>query len=179
MTMRRNYGVIAVAAGIIWLLIQAQSTDGRSYANGGSIITYFWPTLFILPLGIFFHVAYLYKRSKPAAGLLIPGGVLLVTGLTCQAGMLFDAWATVWPGFLLAVAFGLFEFYLFGYRGFWLLLPVFVLGGAAVIFFALLSITAIAPFNGLQGLTASLIVLGGLMVLLQKSTGDEDDYRKY
>lgn len=178
MMVRRNYGVIAVVAGIIWLLIQAQATDGRSYAEPGNIFAYFWPTLFMLPLGIFFHVAYLYKRSKAAAGMLIPGGILVVAGLTCQIGMLFDAWSTVWPGFLLAVAFGLFEFYLFGFRGFWLLLPVFVLGSIAVIFFALLSLGTLVSFNGLQGLTASFIVLGGLLLLMSNSTlgGGSDKY---
>jgi len=178
MTTRRNYGMIAIAAGIVWLLIQAQATDGRSYAEPSNIFAYFWPTLFVLPIGIFFHVAYLYKRTRQSAGMLIPGGILVVSGLTCQAGMLFDAWGSVWPGFLLAAAFGLLEFYIFGYRLFWLLLPVFVLGSCAVLFFALLSLGAIATFNGLQGLTASLIVLGGLLLIMSRSVGGGDE-RKY
>ncbi|GFN29947.1 hypothetical protein [Paenibacillus xylaniclasticus] len=177
MTTRRNYGIIAIAAGIVWLLIQAQATDGRSYAEPGNIFAYFWPTLFILPIGIFFHVAYLYKRTKPSAGLLIPGGILVITGLTCQAGMLFDAWGTVWPGFMLAVAFGLLEFYIFGYRLFWLLLPVFILGSCAILFFALLSLGTLVSFNGLQGLSASFIVVGGLLLLLMRSTGSHDEQK--
>ncbi|MWC30807.1 hypothetical protein [Paenibacillus sp. MMS18-CY102] len=175
MTMRRNYGVIAIVAGLIWLLIQAQSMDGRSYTEPGNIFAYFWPMLFVLPIGVFFHVAYLYKRSRAAAGMLIPGGILVVSGLTCQVAMLFDAWGTMWPGFLLAVAFGLLEFYLFGFRLFWLLLPVFVLGSCAIIFFSLLSLGAIASFNSLQGLTACFVILGGLLVLLMKRSGGDHD----
>jgi hypothetical protein len=79
--------------------------------------------------------------------------------------MLFDLWAYLWPGFLLAVSAGLFEFYWFGGRNRWLLIPINILFVLSLLFFALFSIGAI--WNGLFGgspVLAIILIIGGTLL---------------
>src|SRR5690606_4996078 len=93
----------------------------------GLIFTYLWPSIFVIPVGLFFHWLYFYFLKRKAAGVLIPGGILIFAGIVCQFSMLFDAWELLWPGFIMAPAVGLFEFYWFGGRNKWLLIPIVTL----------------------------------------------------
>jgi hypothetical protein len=90
----KAFGVICVLLGVFLLL------------NRSSI----WAGFEITDPGIVFHLAYFFSGGRKTSGLLIPGGILAVSGIVCQISMLFDSWGSMWPGFLLAVAVGLFEF---------------------------------------------------------------------
>ncbi|AEY68060.1 DUF5668 domain-containing protein [Clostridium sp. BNL1100] len=126
----------------------------------GFLFAHFWPMFLIIP-GVIFHYAY-FTAKTPDAGLLVPGGILLVTGLTCQISMLFDLWSFMWPGFILAVAVGLFELYLFGTREKGLLIPVFILGGLSLIFFtfSLGSSWVLRTY-----LVPIILILGGILIV--------------
>jgi len=100
----------------------------------GFLFSNFWPMFLIIP-GFFMHMAY-FSGKNTDAGILVPGGILLVSGLTCQLSTIFGNWHVMWPGFLLAVAVGLFELYLFGPKEKGLLIPVGILGGLSFIFFS-------------------------------------------
>ncbi|EPR09539.1 LiaI-LiaF-like domain-containing protein [Ruminiclostridium papyrosolvens] len=126
----------------------------------GFLFAHFWPMFLIIP-GVVFHYAY-FTAKAPDAGLLVPGGILFVTGLTCQISMLFDLWSFMWPGFILAVAVGLFELYLFGTREKGLLIPVFILGGLSLIFFtfSLGSSWVLRTY-----LVPIILILGGILIV--------------
>jgi hypothetical protein len=152
-------GILLVVLGIV--MFSMKGTE----LHPGSLFGYFWPSLFVLPLGVFFHWMYFSMTGRRAPGLLIPGGILLVAGIVCQLSMLFDLWAYLWPGFLLAVSAGLFEFYWFGGRNRWLLIPINILFVLSLLFFALFSIGAI--WNGLFGgspVLAILLIAGGTVL---------------
>ncbi|HEX2927201.1 MAG TPA: DUF5668 domain-containing protein [Ruminiclostridium sp.] len=154
-------GLVLILLGILYLL----STLGifQIYFNifdVGFLFSHFWPLFLIIP-GIIFHYSY-FTAKTPDAGLLVPGGILLVTGLTCQISMLFDLWAYMWPGFMLAVAVGLFELYLFGTREKGLLIPVFILGGLSLIFFtfSLGRLWLLRTY-----LLPAILILGGILIV--------------
>nr|WP_183600829.1 hypothetical protein [Paenibacillus phyllosphaerae] len=136
----------------------------------GTIFTYFWPTLFVLPLSVFFHWMYFSVMQRRGIGLLVPGGVLFTVAIVCQVSMLFDAWHYMWPGFILAPAVGLFELYWFGGRNKYLLIPINILTILSVLFFAIFSIgTLFSNLSGLQPfIAAALIAGGGLLILMRK-----------
>lgn len=76
------------------------------------VASHFWPVFILIP-GLLFHALFFY-RVLPS-GVLIPGAILTVISLMffyCNfAG--WDSMAWLWPGFILAVALGLYEYYLF------------------------------------------------------------------
>ncbi|HEY5584712.1 MAG TPA: DUF5668 domain-containing protein [Ruminiclostridium sp.] len=128
----------------------------------GFIFSKFWPLFIIIP-GLIFHYSFFTGKTSDA-GLLVPGGILLVTGVTCQLSMLFNLWEFLWPGFILAVAVGLFELYAFGTREKGLLIPVFLLGGLSIIFFTI----ALGRIEILRlYLIPAILISGGLLIIVR------------
>ncbi len=128
----------------------------------GFLFSRFWPMFLIIP-GLIFHYSFFTAKTQDA-GLLVPGGILLVMGLTCQISMIFSAWSYMWPGFILAVAVGLFELYLFGSKEKGLLIPVFILGGLSLIFFAI-SLGRITMLR--LYLIPAILIFGGLLIVFR------------
>lgn len=160
-------GLLLVIAGIFLF------TTREHALNPGDVFAYFWPSLFVIPLGLLFHWMYFFALERRGSGLVIPGGILLVAGAFCQISMLFDIWAYTWPGFPLAVAFGLFEFYWFGGRNRWILVPVFILASMSLIFFAIFSLGALFSFSFVGQTTAAIaLVIAGLAIMLRKKSAD-------
>lgn len=85
-----------------------------------------WPLLIFI-LGLVFEVIYFSAHRLP--GLLIPGGILI----TLSSLFMFEAntnWffaEYTWSIYILAPAFGLFQFYLFGEQTKWLLSLIAIL----------------------------------------------------
>lgn len=163
--MRNNnlfIGIILISVGILFSL--------QSFGLVDTAWTFLWPVFLLVP-GLGFHVAFFATGAKKsAAGLLVPGGILLVL----SALFFFEivtSWqfsGSTWPVYLFAVAFGLFELYLFGGRTPALLIPVFVLTVVGGIFF----------FDGLLELPVfnlwPLALIGaGLIVIFGRQKGTE------
>ncbi|UJF32933.1 hypothetical protein [Paenibacillus hexagrammi] len=157
-------GPLLVIAGC-FLLFHGESSMGT-----GTIFASLWPTLFVLPLGVFFHWMYFYILQRRGVGLLVPGGILLTTGMVCQMATWFDSWGTLWPGFLLAVAVGLFELYWFGGRNRWLLIPINILTALSVLFFIVFSIGSLLGmlYSGQPVIAIALLAAGTLLMLKQR-----------
>ncbi|MBJ6360966.1 hypothetical protein ACFOQM_06585 [Paenibacillus sp. GCM10012307] len=135
----------------------------------GSIFAYFWPTIFVIPLGLFFHWMYFSMTGRRGIGLLIPGGILFTAGVVCQIAMLTGAWGNLWPGFILAVAVGLFEFYWFGNRNKWMLIPINILTVLSVLFFTVFSMGTILSQKVLgQPMLAVVLILAGAIIMMSK-----------
>lgn len=157
---RTIFAPLLILLGIYLLLNQGGSL------GAGSIFATFWPTLFVIPLGLFFHWMYFSMVGRKGIGLLIPGGILLVAGIVSQIASLFDNWETMWPGYILAVAVGLFEFYWFGTRNKWMLIPINILSILSLLFFIVFSIGPVLNyFSFVQPLIAILLVLGGVWLI--------------
>ena len=137
--------------------------------SAGSIFEYFWPTIFVIPVGVFFHWLYFFLNQR-GVGLLVPGGVVLTVGLVCQVATLFDSWDIMWPGFIFAPAAGLLELYLFGNRNRWLLIPINILTVLSVLFFAVFAVGALlGHLSGLKPLLVlGMVVIGFCMLFMRK-----------
>lgn len=128
----------------------------------GFIISRFWPIILII-IGLSFQYSFFSAKTSDA-GVLVPGGILLVSGLTCELSTLFHLWGYLWPGFMLAVAVGLFELYVFGTKEKGLLVPVFILGGLSLIFFMI----QLGRISFLRTYLIPLIlVIGGAMIVVK------------
>lgn len=128
----------------------------------GFVISNFWPMVLII-IGLAFQYSFFSAKTSDA-GILVPGGILLVSGLTCQLSTLFHLWGYLWPGFMFAVAVGLFELYVFGTKEKGLLVPVFILGGLSLIFFMI----QLGRISFLQTYLIPLIlILGGVMIVVK------------
>lgn len=164
--MNRNVflGLIMVVLGIGMFFV------GETDIGAGTIFTYFWPSLFVVPLGLFFHWLYFIVLHRRGSGVLVPGGILLVAGAVCQISMLFDSWDILWPGFILAVAAGLFELYWFGGRNKWLLIPINILAGLSVLFFAVFSVSSLlGKITGSPTLIALLLIGAGAWMMFRRN----------
>jgi len=160
MNLKTIGGAVLLLLGLFLLLNQ-----GEAYGPG-ELIGLFWPSLFVIPLSLFFHWMYFVVTGRKGIGLLIPGGVLLIVGIVCQFGMLFQNWEYIWPGFIFAPAFGLFEFYWFGNRNKWLLIPINILTILSLLFFILFSLGFVfSKFLTGQPIVAIIIVIAGALLL--------------
>jgi hypothetical protein len=124
-----------------------------------------WPFFVLIP-GLIFEVSYFRSRKKSDPGLLVPGGILTVIGLLFFFQTL-SGWKFInnsWPVFMLAVAVGLFQLYIFGGREKGLLVPVGILAGLFVIF-------TVSSFEFLQDYSKYIgpiiIVIVGAIIMLK------------
>mgnify|MGYP006276128169 CR=1 FL=1 len=122
-----------------------------------------WP-IFILGLGVAFEVSYFTNplRNKANLSLLIPGGILVtVGGLFLFVVMTkYSYLAFLWPIFILAVALGLYQFYYFGSKNVWILIPALITGVTGSIFLVNYLLT---PYL-FRLFLAGLFIAGGLYV---------------
>lgn len=120
-----------------------------------------WPLFLLIP-GLLFHLLY-FSRLFPS-GMLIPGGILTTYSVMFFYCNIFgwESMSYLWPGFILAVGIGLYEYYLFDHhhpKG--AMIAASVLGTIAAVFFAFsLLFTA-----GVYIIAFALIALGGILLL--------------
>ena len=161
----RILGAVFVIVGALFLLKNLDIMKPFfDMFNLGHIISRFWPSLFLLIPAFFFHYGYFSGRKKDP-GLLVPGGILLVLGVTFQINMLFGLWDVTWPLNIFAVAFGLFELYYFGNREKGLLIPIFILGGLSFIFLTSFSFKELLGYSASKVAIPLLLIVIGLFVI--------------
>lgn len=157
-------GPILIIIGIYLLWFKEQAL------TPGAIFATFWPTIFVIPVGLLLHWFYFSFSYRRLTGLLIPGGILFTVGLVCQISTLFDSWQYMWPGFIAAPAVGLFEFYWFGKRNKFLLIPINILAGLSLLFFAVFSLSSL--YNqfvfGQPVLALVFIIIGAFFMIRPK-----------
>ena len=154
-------------AGVALILLGAYLFFMRDETvSTGAIFVYFWPTLFVIPVGILLHWLYFGVFGRKAVGVLVPAGIVTAAGIVCQIATLTDGWAYLWPGFILAVAVGLFEFYWFSGRHKALLIPINILAGLSIIFFIAFSIGNLLGRLALgQPFVAIVLILAGAFLV--------------
>lgn len=148
-----SLGIIIIALGLFILLGKV-----GIFQFVGSML---WP-LFILIPGLILHVLFFY-RVLPS-GVLIPGGILVFISLMFFFCNLvgWDAMAYLWPGFIAAIALGLYEFYMFdSYRPRGAFIAAVVLGIIAAVFFGFILLFS----TGVYFLAAILIAAGVFMLI--------------
>lgn len=165
----RVLGTVLVIFGIIFLLKNFNIfTPLWSILNLKFIVKNFWASLFVILPGLLFHMGY-FSGNRRDPGMLVPGGILMVSGIALQLGALFGIFDVVWPLFIFSVAFGLFELYIFGTREKGLLIPIGILSGLSAAFFVLFSLNSLlGPGTRRYVIPVILIGLGALILLKGK-----------
>lgn len=133
----------------------------------------FWPAICLILPGLMFHYGF-FRGNHRDPGLLVPGGILTVLGLAFQFNMLFGGWHIMWPIYILSVAVGLFELYLFGNRDRGLLIPVTILGGISAIFFVSFTLPGIFSFNFGRLLIPVILIVLGLAIVFGGRSNRKD-----
>ena len=98
------WGLLFVLAGILWIANTYLSVQIFNINN-------MWPLFVLLP-GICFELCYLITKKAP--GMLMAGGLLTIVGLLFMFEQ-FTEWkysSNTWPVYLIAVAVGLFQYFL-------------------------------------------------------------------
>ncbi len=130
--MKRNnsfIGVVLIFIGVVCLLLRW--LFGIKIFELNSVD--FW-VFIVLLVGLSFELAFFLTGSKP--GLLIPGGIITTIGLLFMFEVATD-WnfaEYTWPVYILSVAVGLFQMYIFSKREKGLLISSLIVGGVAVFF---------------------------------------------
>lgn len=127
-----------------------------------------WP-LFVLGLGAACQVSYFTNplRGTTNMSLLIPGGILTISGLLFLFLNFtqFIYIAKLWPILILAIAFGLFQFYFFGIRNIWILMSTVILGITGSVFL----VRNLSNGQVFSYFLAGFFVIGGLLIWLTMS----------
>lgn len=126
--MKRNNAYLGGLFVVIGAILLFAKYAGASFIHLGP--DDFWPMI-ILMLGVMFELVYFIVLKAP--GFLVPGGILTTYGLLFffEAATDFHFSAYTWPVYILGVAIGLFQFYLFSGRPKGVLIAVGILTGVA------------------------------------------------
>lgn len=154
-------GYVCIGIGVLFAL--------ATYSEIPLGIDMLWPAFLLIP-AIGLHLFFFAKPSNLRAGMLVPGGILLVYApLFFVSQLFFDGdMSLTWPVFLLGPAVGLFELYLFGGRKKGLLIPIGILSAVAFIFLAANLLTT--QIGGMIGV--GFLVIGGYLLSLKKKKED-------
>ncbi|QNU68542.1 hypothetical protein EHE19_009150 [Ruminiclostridium herbifermentans] len=123
----------------------------------------FW-VFIVLLIGLTFELGYFLKGSKP--GLLIPGGIITTIGLL----FMFEAstdWhfsRYTWPVYIISVAVGLLQMYIFSKRDKGLLIAGLIVGGIGVFFQIVMILSAIS--SNLIGIFISIYLVAAGIALV-------------
>ena len=147
--------------GFLLILIGGSSLITYSFHLKNELIHHLWFLCVLIP-GLYFEMNYFQTRRNP--GQLVPGGILTVIGLLFCFEILtrWDYSNYTWPIYLLAVAFGLFQLYLYDHQDKGLLIPITILCLISFLFYLQLFISS-------SLLLAIFLIIIGLYILLRKN----------
>ena len=149
-------GAVFIAIGSLFLL------SNLGFVNFSW--NYIWPLALLIP-GVYLHFAFFSGIDKNP-GILVPAGILTSYGALFYANVLLKLHigATMFPLFIIGIAIGLLELYLFGTRDKGLLIPVFILGGLGVS----MIMRSYLNFNLKDYLIPGLLILVGVLIITKK-----------
>lgn len=152
-------GILILAAGIIILLgkLGVFSFLGRT----------FWPLLLLIP-GLLLHLLYFWRKGP--AEVLVPGAMLVLYSLMFFIALIWG-WQTMkhlWPGFILGIAAGLYEYLLLSgtrYKGLWLVTLILTAVSLILFSFTLFYMASIY-------LLAVLMIAAGIWLIATRGRGN-------
>lgn len=171
--MKRNngfIGVLLIAVGIVILLLRG--LFGIKLFEFNSLD--FW-VFIVLLVGLSFELAFFITGSKP--GLLIPGGIITTIGLLFMFEVTTD-WnfaEYTWPVYILSVAVGLFQMYLFSRREKGLLIASLIIGGVAAFFMVCMLLSRMSSLVKPE-LFIPIALIGGGIALFFSSRSKRTQY---
>jgi hypothetical protein len=128
-------------------------------------IAHLWP-LFVLVPGLAFEVMYFTERKVPA--LLVPGGILTVIGLLFffEVATSWTFAGYTWPVYLIAVAFGLYQFYINIGRPKGILIAITVLAIVAIVSICVMVLGAFVSVMQRNIIVPVALIVIGVFILI-------------
>ena len=165
--MRRNSSLLGGVLVIIGGLLLASR-----FLFNSSFLTLrpddFWPMIILL-FGVGFELAFFISMKAP--GLLVPGGILTTYGILFFFEVMTN-WrfaAYTWPVYLIGVAIGLFQLYLFSGRHKGLLVAIGIIGGIAAACLMIIMFRIFLGWIDIGLVIPVVLVLGGLVMVFGRS----------
>lgn len=134
----------------------------------------FW-VFIVLIIGVAFELGFFLTGSK--SGLLIPGGIITTIGLLFMFEVSTDWYFSrfTWPVYIISVAVGLLQMYMFSNRKKGLLIAGSIVGGIGV-FFELMMILSAISSNLIEVLIPISLVAGGLALVFSGYSRKRSQY---
>ena len=129
----------------------------------------FWPMIILL-VGVGFELAFFIAFKAP--GLLVPGGILTTYGILFFFEVMTN-WSFAeytWPVYLIGVAIGLFQLYLFTGRHRGLLIAIGIIGGTAAASFMIILFRIFLGTVDIGLVIPIVLVLGGLVMVFGRGS---------
>jgi hypothetical protein len=167
-----NYlvGLLLIAIGVIVLVLKTifdiKIFEFDSYD--------FW-VFIVLLVGLGFELGFFLSGSKP--GLLIPGGIITTIAMLFMFEVATDWYFAeyTWPIYILSVAIGLFQMYIFSKREKGLFISSMIIAGVAAFFAVAIIISKITTDFTELFIPISLIA-GGIAIFCSGSTFKKSKY---
>lgn len=150
-------GIFILVAGIVILL--------GKWGVFSFLLKALWPLLLLIP-GIILHLWHFYRKGS--AELLLPGGVLVVYSIIFFIGIIggWDTLKYTWPGFILGIAVGLFEYDRFGrHHQQGVLAGALILGALSIILLSL----SLFSWSFIY-LLAIILIIGGIYLITARGS---------
>lgn len=162
--MKRSNSLLGGAFVILGaIMLTARFFFGKNMFNLGP--DDFWPMI-VLMVGVVFELVYFVSLKAP--GFLVPGGILTTYGLLFFFEVATD-WSFAqytWPAYIIGVAVGLFQLYLFAGRPKGLLTAVAILAAIALTSLIVIIFRIFLSTVDLGLVIPALLVFVGLVLVL-------------
>jgi hypothetical protein len=142
-------GILLVLLGVLFL----------GPAFGLFTLAHIWPAILLL-VGVGFFMAFF--AAPKLYGLLMPGAVLLISGIPLLICSLSGDWyqmSRLWPIFIISISIGFFLMYFLGKRQNGLFVPAFILLSLGIVSFLI--------FNYIKYIFPILFLASGLILIFR------------
>jgi len=135
----------------------------------------FW-VFIVLLVGLSFELGFFLSGSKP--GLLIPGGIITTIGLLFMFEVSTNWYFAeyTWPVYILSVAIGLFQMYLFSKRPKGLLIASSIIGGVAAFSMACIVFSQITSILNPGLFIPIALIAAGIALFFSGSAARKSQY---
>ncbi|WP_232697366.1 hypothetical protein [Brevibacillus daliensis] len=157
-------GALLIIASLLLMTIST-SFFSIQWQNIGQIVGIYWPSIFMLPIAIILHIIH-FSKVDSNGDILIGAGFLLIASFFFQISMLYNIWGYMWPGTLLAIAFGMFEAMLLGKDKSKLIIPASILSLLSLIFFASTIGKLLDQFDARYIVAIPLLLVGVAIIIM-------------
>jgi len=164
-------GLLLIAIGVIVLVLK--SVFGFELFKIDT--SDFW-VFIVLLVGLAFELGFFLTGSK--SGLLIPGGIITTIALLFMFEVATDWYfaAYTWPVYILSVAIGLFQMYLFSKREKGLLISSLIVGGIAAFFGVAIVFSQITSLISVEFFIPIALIAGGIAIFFSGSAKKRSQY---
>ncbi len=171
--MKKNYstvGLLLIAVGAVILILRMFGIKIFELDTSD-----FW-VFIVLLIGLAFEMGFFLSGRN--SGLLIPGGIITTIGVLFifEVATNWNFAEYTWPVYILSVAVGLFQMYLFSSRAKGLLIASLIVGGVAAFFMAAIILTQVTSIIRPGILIPVSLIAAGIVLFFSGTAGRRARY---